>query len=272
LSVKINIDMPCNILYICPVFTRIRSKMKKTAFLLLVFLLCGTLFAQVIKQASVCRYEASQIVDPEKGIILYDGLNKSLGGKNVRFDEDNNLVQGWVEDYYENGKVMHRGYYLDGQLRNFKNFYDNGQVERKYKASNWRRSKMKTYFTTGKLRSKVAYYKSKQQKAEEFYANGNQKNVEEKNKFAQYYIMTKSFYEDGKVKSVFQLTDKDNLTYIKTEYHPNGTIKEQGNMKYDPDKNAYLKEGPWKRYDDAGKITAEVTFTGGKIEGDSHNW
>lgn len=246
--------------------------MKKTVFFALLSILYIPSFSQLVKQASVCRYEASQIVDPEKGITLYDNLNVTLGGKNVRFDEENNPIQGWVEDYYENGAVLHRGYYIEGQLRNFKNFYDNGKIERRYKASDWRRSKMKTYFANGKVRSKIAYYKNKEQKTEMFYSNGNQKLLEEKNRFAQYYIMTKSFYEDGKVKSVFQLVDKENLTYSKIEYYVNGTIKEQGSMKYDVTKNAYLKEGEWKRYDDSGKVIAEQSFTAGKPDNPSRNW
>ncbi len=246
--------------------------MKKLVFFALVSILYIPINAQIITQASYCRYEASQVIDPEKGITLYDNLNVNLGGKNVRYDEENNLVQGWVEDYYENGTVLHRGYYLDGQLRTFKNFYDNGKLERRYNASNWRRSKMRTYFSTGETRSKIAYYKNKEQKSQVFYANGKPQFVEEKNKFAQYYIMTKSFYEDGKVKSVFQLTDKSNFTYSKTEYHPNGNVKEQGAMKFDLAKNAYLKEGHWKRYDDAGKVIAEQTFAAGKATDNSRNW
>jgi antitoxin component YwqK of YwqJK toxin-antitoxin module len=246
--------------------------MKKIVFFAILGILYIPAFSQIVTQASMCRYEASQIIDPEKGITLYDNLNANLGGKNVRYDEDNNLVQGWVEDYYENGAVLHRGYYLDGQLRTFKNFYDNGKLERRYKSSNWRRSKMKTYFSTGEVRSKIAYYKNKQQKTETFYVNGKQQDIEQKNRFAQYYIMTKSFFEDGKVKSVFQLVDKTNFTYNKTEYYANGAVREQGAMKYDTAKNVYLKEGHWKRFDESGKVIAEQTFAAGKPTDSSRNW
>lgn len=246
--------------------------MKKIVFIAFFSLLYTSLSAQLVTQASVCRYTASEIVDPYRGITMYDNLNSKLGGKNIRYNEDNNPIQGWVEDYYENGKVLHRGYYIDGQLKNFKNYYESGQVERKFKPSNWRRSKMRTFFENGKTRSKIAYYKTKEQKSETFYANGNQQMIEEKNKFAQYYVMTKGFYEDGKIKSVFQLVDKEKLTYSKTEYYASGGVKEQGSIKYDPIKNAYLKEGPWKRFDDTGKVIAEVTFTDGKPDNNARNW
>lgn len=246
--------------------------MRNLMFLALLYLLSIPTYAQLVKQASFCRYEPSQVVNPESGITIYDNLNAQLGGKSARYDADNNPIQGWVEDYYENGKVLHRGYYINGQLKTYKNYYSNGNIERLFMARQWRRSKLKTYYQDGQTRMKVAFFKNKERKLESYYQNGNQKEFELKNRFAQYYVLTKSFYEDGKVKTVFELTDKVNFKYNKTVYHQNGTIKEHGIMTYDVENNRYLKQGTWKEFDTAGNIVAQKNYINGKTDGEKLSW
>ena len=43
-------------------------------------------------------------------------------------------VNGWKEDHYSTGELLHKGYYIEGQLKVYKNFYPNGNIERNFKA------------------------------------------------------------------------------------------------------------------------------------------
>ena len=58
-------------------------------------------------------YEAKDVVDPEYGITIYEAMNKRLRGDSAR-QCSISKCNGWVEDYYKNGQLLHKGYYEHG--------------------------------------------------------------------------------------------------------------------------------------------------------------
>src|SRR5689334_12695522 len=94
-----------------------------TAFFLLI---SGFGYAQV-KKGDTREFKA--VYDSTYGINIYEALNMNTGGDSTRNDVKGYALQGWMEDFYPDGKVLHKGYYIDGQLKAYKNFYPNGQLE-----------------------------------------------------------------------------------------------------------------------------------------------
>ena len=83
----------------------------------------------------------SDIIDPVYGITLYEPLNLYLHSDSTRIEEGY-AVNGWKEDHYSTGELLHKGYYIEGQLKVYKNFYPNGNVERNFKAIDSFKSKL----------------------------------------------------------------------------------------------------------------------------------
>lgn len=214
----------------------------------------------------VKRYTAAEIIDPDFGIFVYNKLVAIIGGDSLRYTKDGYNAQGWQEDFYVSGKTLHKGYYVDGSIKVFKNFYENGQVERNYTSSDPRRSKMEIYYEDGKPRSKIEYFEGNTQNQYDFYKNGLPEFVEENDKDVEFLYKRNSYYENGTPSSTFELIDKKQKKYIKKEYYENGRVKEEGNMFLRKELGDYLKEGTWTYYDDKGKVIKTEKYHKGQVE------
>jgi len=240
--------------------------MKSRYFLLLFFAAISAGFGQVSNSASPQRvYKPSEVIDPSYGINRYDKLNYTLGGDSVRKDKKGYACQGWIEDSYVSGHPLHKGYYVDGKLKIFKNFYDNGQVERSYKINDLKRSTMQIFYPDGKLKSNIEYLGTNAQKEEDFYPNGQTEFIEEYHKSMVYLIQRKSFFENGKPASMLELTDQRKKIYNQKEYYENGSIKEEGQLIFNDKVGDYQKNGKWKTYDEMGKSLADENYIDGQI-------
>ena len=88
--------------------------MKKTLLFLLVVFCVETSFAQMFgNKVEIAKYDAKDIVDPVYGIRMYDALNPNIGGDSIRNSHKGYACQGWVQDQYTSGKLLHKGYYED---------------------------------------------------------------------------------------------------------------------------------------------------------------
>lgn len=227
----------------------------------------GLSFAQgFLKPPTPNKYSAAKVVDPVYGITMYENLNARIGGDSVRHDRKGYACQEWVEDIYESGKVLHKGYYEDGQLKVYKNFYENGNIERSFKSVDFKRSTMQVYYPNGKLKSEITYYDGNPQLWTDYYPNGKIEYTEENTKDMDYLIMRKSFAEDGKPQEIFEVVDPKKKKYMKKEYYENGKIKAEGGMKYSPSMIDYQKDGPWTVYDESGKATKEKWVKGEEVK------
>ena len=241
--------------------------MKKTILLFIFICFIKLTFSQGFGQAPPPnKYKASKVVDPTYGITMYEKLNPKTGGDSVRNDRKGYAAQEWVQDVYESGKVLHRGYYEDGQLKIYKNFFENGNVERTFKTVDFKRSNMQIFYPNGKLKSEITYYDGNAQIWTDYYQNGQIEYFEENTKDMEYLVNRKSFAEDGKPQEIFECTDPKKKRYSKKEYYENGKLKAEGPMKYSASTIDYQKDGTWNIYDESGNVTKEKWVKGEEVK------
>jgi antitoxin component YwqK of YwqJK toxin-antitoxin module len=209
-------------------------------------------------------YLEKNILDPEYGINKFDKLNPMIGGDSIRNGSKGYALQGWKEDYYTNGKLLHRGFYSEGQTKLYKNYYDNGQLERDFAVTDMKRSKMKIYFKDGKLKAEIDYCDGNTIKEQDFYPSGQLKYTEEHSSNMEYLLQLNSYAENGKPQSLFEITDKKKKIYYKKEYTEKGVIKEEGPMRYSKAVLDYQKNGTWKIYDENGNLKSTDNFVNGQ--------
>lgn len=221
----------------------------------------------VVSPELIKQQEQSNLYDTVKGIHQYDKLLGCIGGDSVKFGKDGYNIQGWNEDYYNNGKLLHRGYYVDGKLITFKNYYENGQCERSVTSQDPQRCLIEQFYENGHEKRKISYYNGLPQKLYEFYQNGNPKYSEENNKDLSVLTLKKSWFSDGQVESQLELTDQKNKRYKQRSYYPSGEIREEGSLIATTDNSKGLvKDGTWIYYDKTGKKKLTEQFERGKVK------
>jgi hypothetical protein len=213
-------------------------------------------------------YDAAKVIDPDYGIKIYERLNLQTGGDSVRIDKKGYACQGWVEDKYTDGTLMHKGYYEDGQLKIYKNYFPNGALERTFKNNDFKRCTLVIYFQDGKKKSEITYYLGNPQIWTDYYPNGQIEFAEESTKDMEYLIYRRSYLEDGKPQELFEITDLKKKLYNKKEYYEDGKIKAEGMMRFSPAAYDYQKEGAWKVYDENGKESIENYVKGERVTGE----
>ncbi|MDI9342498.1 MAG: hypothetical protein QM534_18145 [Sediminibacterium sp.] len=211
----------------------------------------GQRFAEQIPQLK--KYKQSEVLDSVKGIDIFDRLVEALGGDSVKFNKQGYNVQGWSEEYYQNGAILHKGYYVDGKIKVFKNYYENGQLERTFINPDPLHAILHLYFENGQPKRRITYYNGKPQKLYEFYENGLPKLTEEKEKDLKYPLLRKEWFSDGQIYKELEINDLKEKQYKASIYYPNGQLKERGNYKLGHDGNSLEKTGHWQYYDEKGK-------------------
>ncbi len=241
--------------------------MKKIIFLIVFISFIKLSFAQGFgKEAPLTKYSAAKVVDPVYGITMYEKLNAKIGGDSVRHDRKGYACQEWVQDIYESGKILHRGYYEDGQLKIYKNYYENGTVERSFKQLDFKRCNMQLFYPDGKLKSEITYYDGSPQIWTDYYPNGQIEYYEENTKDMECLVARKSYAENGKPQEIFELLDPKKKKYNKKEYDENGKLKAEGTMKYNASLIDYQRDGIWTIYDEKGNTTKEKWVKGEQVK------
>lgn len=237
--------------------------MLKQVFFNLLLCICASIFSYAqVKKGDILHFK--DVYDTAYGINIYENLNMGTGGDSIRNDAKGYAAQGWIEDFYPDGKTLHKGYYIDGQLKAYKNYFPNGQLEREYKMTDLTKSSMIVYYEDGKIRSNVIYAGSNVLKEEDYYPSGQLEYIEEYDKKCEYYIQRKFFAPNGKPTSTLELTDAKKKMYISKEFYENGNVKEEGQMIYNSGIGDYQKNGKWKYYDEKGNLKEEKTFVRGE--------
>ncbi|MFQ5334680.1 MAG: toxin-antitoxin system YwqK family antitoxin [Flavobacteriales bacterium] len=210
------------------------------------------------------KYDPTEIIDSIYGITLYEKLNFRLGGDSVR-NCGGYACEGWIEDHYKDGSMNHRGYYVDGHLKIYKNYFPNGQLERDFRIIDDYKSIMRIYYKDGTLKSEIRYNGKDAYKWQDFYSNGQLEYYEEYNKGMDYYVAQKSYFKDGKPENILELDNKKKRIFLKKEYYPNGQVKEEGILQYSMDLFDYRKVGKWSSYNEDGKLIKDTFYENGKI-------
>ncbi|HXB40934.1 MAG TPA: hypothetical protein VNZ49_10360 [Bacteroidia bacterium] len=211
------------------------------------------------------RFDPKEVVDSTYGITMYDKLTPLMGGDSVRYDKKGYNIQGWCDDFYKSGKLLHKGFYVDGQLRAYKNYYENDQMERVYRMLDYKHCEVFIYYPDGKLKSEVHYYNHVPNKQIDYFPNGNMNFYEESHGDNDYLIKRNSFFENGYAEIIFELIDKRKRLYLHKEFFPTGKLKEEGTLKYSADKIDYVKEGEWKTYNEAGDVVKTEKYQNGEL-------
>lgn len=209
------------------------------------------------------RYTPEEITDSKYGINIYDKLNARIGGDSTR-NCKGYACEGWVADFYTNGNVLHKGYYVEGQLKIYQNFYVSGQMEREFKVVDDYKCAMTVYHKDGKIKSSIRYVDGNPVKWEDFFPNGQLEYYEEYAKKG-YYVAQKSFFESGQAHEILELVNKKKLLYSKKEYFENGKIKTEGETVYNEDMLDYQRSGKWSYFDESGKLVKEEMYVNGKV-------
>ena len=231
-------------------------------FLVSFFSLCASGSFSQVKDGDT--FEFKDVYDSTYGITVYEALNMGIGGDSTRNDAKGYAVQGWIEDYYPSEKVLHKGYYIDGQLKAYKNYFPNGQVEREFKMTDLNKSGMNVFYEDGKARSSIVYVGSNVIKEEDYYPGGQLEYIEEYDKKGEYYLQRKFYSPNGKPTSLLEITDQKRKIYSSKEYYDNGNIKEEGQMIYNTGLGDYQKNGKWKFYEENGNLKEEKSFSKGE--------
>ena len=231
-------------------------------FFLFFFFLFSLISSAQVKKGETLEF--TDIYDSAYGINIYDALNMGIGGDSVRNDGKGYAAQGWVEDFYPNGQTLHKGYYIDGQLKAYKNFFPNGQLEREFKMTDLNRSGMTVYYQDGKVRSNIVYVGSNVVKEEDYYASGQLEYIEEYDKKGEYYMQRKFYNPNGKPTSTLEITNEKKKIYSSKEYYDNGNLKEEGTTIYNESIGDYQKDGKWKFYNEDGSLKEEKAFAKGE--------
>ena len=210
-------------------------------------------------------YVPDAVIDEKYGITMYEPLNMMLGTGAVRNNKNGYASNGYEEDYYTTGQLLHKGFYLEGQLKIYKNYFPNGNVERNFRLVDLKKSKMTTNYQDGTMKSDIVYVGSQALKWQDYYPNGTLEFVEEYDKDFQYYIFKANYFENGSPEYTLEMIEKKKLIYTESSYYPNGKLKEQGGVKYDSSMFDYKRIGNWKLFDENGTPTKEVKYASGNI-------
>ena len=220
-------------------------------------------FADQVPQ--IKRYLQKDIVDTVEGIKMYNRLIESIGGDSITYNKAGYNLQGWNEDFYLSGKLLHRGYYIDGRAIVFKNFFENGLCERTVVNPDPLHCNIDVFYENGKQRKQTNYYNGLPQKMYLFYSNGLPKYAEENEKEMKYLTLKKSWYSNGQMQDVLELTDIKNKKYIQKYFYENGQLKSEGPMVLSIDGKTYVKDGVWSFYDSNGKNKRTEKYNATKL-------
>lgn len=209
------------------------------------------------------KYEASKVIDSIYGIIVYEPLNIQLSGDSIRMCSGY-ACQNWVEDVYTTGEPLHKGFYIDGQLKNYKNFYPNGTLEREYKSIDNYKSTAKLYYSSGKLKSDIKYSEGIPECWTDYNENGVITYSELSDKTVSYIVHKKFFYDNGTPHRVMEISDKKTRLYTYFEYYPDGKVKVEGQKIYNEGFFDYVNHGKWKYYDESGKVIKQEEYKNGE--------
>ncbi len=225
------------------------------------------LFSIIISSASVAQKRINYTpdsIDSRYGITRYQPYIEAVGGKEKR-KCDGLPCNAYVTDLYQNGSILHKGYYQYGILTNFKNYYPNGTVERDFKSVDVNRASMKQYYSDGTLRSSAKYVNQEPVFWEDYYPNGELEYKEEYDRDFTYYKYQGAFDSLGNPEFEMELEKKNRRLYSRVEYHPNGVIKASGPVVFHENLAKYVRAGWWTYYNEKGEAYLKKEYVNDEV-------
>ena len=245
----------------------------KSILSILIFFISVSLYAQndlTDKSLYFKTFDAKDVIDETYGINIYEKLNMMLGDKSTRNGINGYAANGFLEDYYTTGELLHKGFYVDGQLKIYKNYFPNGNIERNFRMVDIKKSKMTIFYEDGTMKSDIVYIENEALSWIDYYPNGMVEFEEIYDKSFQYYEKKANYYSNGKPENILELTDKKKLLYSQSYYYENGNLKEQGVVKYDKAMFDYSRIGDWKLYNENGVAIKIQKYTNGVVHSEQN--
>lgn len=222
-------------------------KIKKTLLIALTVLFWASASAQ-----SRSTYEVKDVYNLKYGVTIYDKFNSRSSKKDVRLNKRGKEISGWVKDYYSHGALLHNGYYASGKLITYSNYHPNGVLERKFKMIDREKSKMLVYDRYGNLISKRIYLNNAAIFWEDYSSDGKVVYSEKFNKSLEYHLYKNTYFDNGVLESSMKLINKKRVIYQCSNYYPDGSLKESGNLHYNKSTHDYDKIGKWQYFNKEG--------------------
>ena len=236
--------------------------MKKVPFIffLLSFGLQPAYSQNASKKEYITRYTQTQLVDSAEGMLIYKKMMHVLKLDFELLREQGSVVQGWNEEYFDNGQLMHISYYKEGNLVLFKNFYETGQCEHSITYTDPQNCNIEVYFENGGLKNQIHFINGVPEKMTEFFANGLPKSQIEFNVEASCISSRRVWFLNAELQTELVALDFKNKKYSDKSYYPNGSIKEEGELLYLSETKEYIKTGTWQVFESSGKKKSSEKF------------
>lgn len=211
-------------------------------------------------------YKAAEVIDSVYGITMYEPLNIMLGNDSIRNDRNGYAANGYEEDFYENGQLLHKGFYVEGQAKVYKNYYPNGNMERNFRMLDLKKSRLTLFYEDETVKSNITFILNQAIEWKDYYTNGTLEFIEKYHRSFEYHLLKASYYNNGNIKEIMELVKKKKLEYDQMEYYLNGTVKAQGKVRFDRNTFDYQKIGTWKFFNKKGKLEKIQKYLDGKMQ------
>ncbi len=239
----------------------IKNKFNSKLYLVLILAIVSSLntFAQKKKKQSSKepildkKYAFAEVSDSAGAITFYWIYVNCLGGDSIRVDRSGAKLQGWKEDQYLSGKLLHKGFYKEGQLELFRNYFENGKVERVFAKIDSLQSNLEVFYESGNQRQQFNYQGKKIKRLSEFYPNNLLKLTEEYDPKNDVLMKRKTWYASGQINSELVLKDAKNKRYILKTYHQNGKLAMSGEQVLNTKTLEFNQVGNWIQQDSLGR-------------------
>ncbi|MBL4703692.1 MAG: hypothetical protein JKY54_04175, partial [Flavobacteriales bacterium] len=219
----------------------------------------------VLEPNFLFRYDIEEIEDPDDGIIIYNQYCPGLSGEiYLRQDQFKHVAEKEHVDYYANGKMLHKGYYENGSLMQFKNYFPNSQIERELKIKRKKPKQLTCYYMFGEIRERQIFDDGILMLHEKYHFSGRLKYLMEVSEIG--YLKIEQWNdEDGKPLKYIELLNEDSLKYEIAEMYLSGTIKEKGIYLYNPKTETFERNGKVVKYSQTGTLMAEAIYANDKV-------
>jgi antitoxin component YwqK of YwqJK toxin-antitoxin module len=212
------------------------------------------------KNQQALKYTHTQLVDSTEGMLIYKKMMQVLKLDFELLSEQGSDIQGWNEEYFDNGQLQRISYYKEGKLVLFKNFYENGQCEHNITYTDTQNCNIDVYYENGGLKNQLHFINGQPEKMTEFFANGLPKSQLEFDVEKGCLSSKRSWFLNAELQFELVVTDVQNKTYLDKAFYPNGLIKEEGSLVYFTENKEYIKVGAWHTFESNGKKKKSEKF------------
>lgn len=210
------------------------------------------------------KYDLEQVEDPDQGIVLYNQYASGMNDRGeVRQDAEKHVLSGWQEDFYTNGKKLHKGFYENGSLVKFENFYPNNQLERRYKGKIDEAIELKVYYTNGTLREEYKWKNGRVSERHKFFSDGSEELVYETTKSGLLKV-EQHFQKNGVMIKQIQLLDEVRRKYQSLTWTSKDNPIERIDYILD-EKGNKIRHGTYKKFDRNGQLAVHKVYKKGEV-------